>query len=398
MAVSTAYPVSDLDPFAAEFIADPYPRHETLRELGPVVRLARYDAWAVARYEQVNAVLMDWETFGSGAGVGVADFRKEKPWRAPSIILEADPPLHTRTHKILARVMSPAALRALRPAFELEARSLVNELLERRRIDGVADAGRAYPLKVFPDAVGLRPDGRENLLPYGNMVFNAIGPRNAILEESMASAGKVIPWITAACARDSLASGGIGRNVYAAVDAGEATEEEAGLLIRSLLSAGLDTTIAAIGNALLCFARFPEQWQALRDDPSLTRQAFDEAMRLESPVAAFFRTTTRPIDLAGVALGEGEKVLTFFAAANRDPRRWERPDAFDVRRRSGGHCAFGVGIHRCVGESLAELEGEVFLTELARRVRSIALDGEPVLHYNNALRSFASIPLILEAA
>lgn len=391
-------PISDDDPYAPEYLADPYPGHEALRELGPVVRLRRYDCWAVARYEQVSAVLRDWKTFCSGAGVDLANFRNEKPWRVPSIILEADPPLHARTHKILARVMAPQVLRDLRPTFEREARALVSRLLEREVIDGAADLARAFPEKVFPDAVGLPAEGRENLAPYGDMVFNAIGPRNAFVERSMASAGTVVPWIMQSCSRASLTADGLGAQVYAAADAGEASEEEAGMLVRSLLSAGLDTTVAAIGNALVAFGRFPEQWQILREEPALARSAFDEAMRLESPVQAFFRTTSRAVELAGTALEDGAKVLVFFAAANRDPRRWNDPDAFDVRRRSGGHVAFGLGIHRCVGEALAALEGEILLTELARRVRAIEPAGEPVLHYNNSLRSFERIPLRLRAA
>jgi 4-methoxybenzoate monooxygenase (O-demethylating) len=392
---AAAAPVAGIDPFSVAFMRDPYPHHEALRELGPLVRLGRYECWAVARYEQVNAVLMDWGAYSSGAGVGISDFRKEKPWRVPSIILEADPPLHSRTHKILARVMSPAALRSLRPTFEAEAEALIERVLAKARVDGATEIGQAFPLKVFPDAVGLPAEGRENLLPYGDMVFNAIGPRNELLANAMANASKVIPWITAACSREQLAPGGIGSQVFAAVDAGEASEEEAGMLVRSLLSAGLDTTIAAIGNALVAFARVPAQWELLRADPSLARSAFDEAMRLESPVQAFFRTTTHEVELGGRRIGEGEKVLVFFAAANRDPRRWERPDAFDIRRRTGGHVAFGMGIHRCVGEMLAVLEGEILLTALARRVRTIAFAGDPVLHPNNALRSFGSIPLQL---
>ena len=365
-------------------MTDPYPLHAVLRELGPVVRLRQYDCWAVARYEDVNAVLLDWETFGSGAGVGLANFRNEKPWRVPSIILEADPPLHTRTHKILARVMTPQVLRDFRPVFEAEARSLVDALLERRDVDGMADIARAFPEKVFPDAVGLPSEGRENLAPYGDMVFNAVGPRNALVEQSMASAGTVIPWIMQSCSRGGLTADGLGAEVYAAVDAGEVTEEEAGMLVRSLLSAGLDTTIAAIGNALVAFARFPEQWALLRETPALARAAFDLA--------------ENAAELAGVSLEAGEKVLVFFASANRDPRRWDDPDTFDIRRKSGGHVAFGLGIHRCVGEALAELEGEILLTELARRVRSIAPAAEPVIHLNNSLRSFARIPLRLTAA
>jgi 4-methoxybenzoate monooxygenase (O-demethylating) len=392
------FPVSDEDPYSTQHMTDPYPLHASLRELGPIVRLRQYDCWAVTRYEDVAAVLRDCETFGSGAGVGLANFRNEKPWRVPSIILEADPPLHSRTHKILARVMTPQVLRDFRPSFEAEARRLVDRLLERRDVDGMADIARASPEKVFPDAMGLPAQGRENLAPYGDMVFNAVGPRNALVEQSMALAGTVLPWIMHSCSRAGLTKDGLGAQVYAAADAGEATEEEAGMLVRSLLSAGLDTTIAAIGNALVAFSRFPEQWALLHETPSLARSAFDEAMRLESPVQAFFRTTSRATGLAGVPIAADEKVLVFFASANRDPRRWQNPDVFDIRRKSGGHVAFGLGIHRCVGEALAALEGDILLTELARRVRLISLAGEPVLHLNNSLRSFARIPLHLTAA
>jgi hypothetical protein len=388
----------DFDPFSTEFLSDPYPFHEALREAGPVVRLDRYGIWATARHEQVVAVLSDYESYCSSAGVGLSDFRKEKPWRPPSIILEADPPLHARTHRILMRALSPAALHDLRPIFELEADRLVDALLQRREVDGAADIGRVYPLKVFPDAIGVRPDGRENLLPYGSMVFNAFGPSNELFREAMGPAQEVIGWITAACERDALAPGGLGRTVYAAHDAGEITYEEARLLIRSLLSAGLDTTVHAIGNALFCFASFPDQWDVLRADPSIARTAFDEAMRLEAPVQTFFRTTTRDVDLGGTRIGAGEKVLTFLAAANRDPRRWPDPDRFDVRRRTGGHVGFGHGIHRCVGEMLSKLEGEILLAALARRVRRIRFAGEPVLRLNNTLRGYESLPLVLENA
>jgi cytochrome P450 len=388
-------PVSELDPYACSFMDEPYAPLATLRNLGPVVWLSRYDCWVVTRYAECNAVLLDWETFTSAGGVGLADVRTEKAWRAPSIILEVDPPLHTRTHRVLARVMTPARLRALRPVFEAEAAHLVDALVAAEHVDGIADIARAFPMKVFPDAVGLPVDGRENLLPYGDLVFNAVGPRNALLEGAMAGAAPVMAWIMAACSRAALASDGLGAQVYAAVDTGELGEDEAGMLVRSLLSAGLDTTIAAIGNALFAFSRAPEQWQRLRENPGLARAAFDEAMRLESPVQAFFRTATRDKDIADVRIAAGDKVLVYFSSANRDPARFDDPEVFDISRRSGGHVAFGAGIHRCVGEMLAEIEGEILLTALARRVRTIAPTGQPALHYNNSMRSFARLPLSL---
>jgi hypothetical protein len=325
--------------------------------------------------------------------VGLSDFRKEPPWRPPSIILEADPPLHTRTRAVLTRILSPMAIKVLRETFDREAEDLIERLVERREFDGVADLAEAYPLKVFPDAVGISEEGRENLLPYGSMVFNSFGPRNDLFEQAMTHAGPVRDWIMSKCSRAALAPDGLGIQIFRAVDADELSEDEAGMLVRSFLSAGIDTTVYGLGNALYCLSRYPEQWQTLRRNPNLIRGAFEEVLRFEAPVQTFFRTTTRPVEVGGVALGDGEKVLLFLAAANRDPRRWERPDTFDVSRRAAGHMTFGTGIHGCVGQAVARLETEAILGALAKRVESFELTGEPKRRLNNTLRGFDTLPL-----
>ena len=386
-------PVSTIDPFSERFLRDPYPHHEALREAGPVVWLEHYGIWAMARHQEVRDGLTDWQTYCSSAGVGLSDFRKEPPWRPPSIILEADPPLRTRTRAVLTRILSPAAINVLRASFEREAQSLVARLLEHREFDGIADIAEAYPLKVFPDAVGISEDGRENLLPYGSMVFNSFGPRNDLFESAMANAGPVRDWIMSKCSRAALASGGLGMRIFEAVDSGELTEPEAGMLVRSFLSAGIDTTVYGLGNALHCFASHPAQWTIVRENPNLIRGAFEEVLRFEAPVQTFFRTTTKGVDVGGVRLGDGEKVLLFLAAANRDPRRWDNPDHFDVRRRATGHMTFGTGIHGCVGQAVARLESEAIFGALARRVASFELTGEPTRRLNNTLRGLDTLPL-----
>ena len=386
-------PVSAADPFSHAFLHDPYPYHEELREAGPAVWLQQYGIWTMARHEQVRDALTDWQTYCSSAGVGLSDFRKEPPWRPPSIILEADPPLHTRTRAVLTRILAPAAIQMLRETFTREAESLIAKLVEKREFDGIAELAEAYPLKVFPDAVGISDDGRENLLPYGSMVFNSFGPRNDLFNLAMANAGPVREWIMSKCSRAALASDGLGMQIFQAVEAGELSEEEAGMLVRSFLSAGIDTTVYGLGNALYCFARHPEQWTLLRNNPKLIRGAFEEVLRFEAPVQTFFRTTTRPVDVGSVRLDQGEKVLLFLAAANRDPRRWDRPDTFDVSRRAAGHMTFGTGIHGCVGQAVARLETEAILTALASRVASFELIGEPRRRLNNTLRGFDTLPL-----
>ncbi len=385
----------DIDPFSTAYFDDPYPVQEQLREAGPVVWLSRYDICAVARYEQVRTTLLDWRTFSSARGVGLGDFAKEAPWRPKSIVLETDPPLHDRTRRVLTKVLSAAAMAKLRARFEIEADALIDGLIERGNIDVVTDLAEAYPLAVFPDALGMARENRRFLLPYGDMVFNSFGPRNALFEKAVAHAQPVLEWLGKQIQRDALSAHGFGADIYAAADAGMLTSEEASLVVRSVVTAGVDTTVNSLTAALSCLIRFPDQWQKLRADPSLARAAFEEAIRFESPVQTFFRTTTCQTAIAETSIGEGEKVLTFLGAANRDPRQWSNPERYEIDRPVAGHVGFGFGIHVCVGQLLARLEGEVLLSALARKVTSIEPTAEPKRRYNNTLRGFASMPVVL---
>ncbi len=391
---STSIPAIETDPFSIAFLENPYPHYARMRDAGPVVAVPQYDCYAVARHEHVQRVLSEWQTFSSAAGVGLANFNKEKPWRPPSIVLEADPPMHTRTRGVLARVVSPAAVRRLRARFEHEADALVDRMLDRGEFDGVKDFAAYYPVKVFPDAVGLPPEGREHLLPYGSMVFNAFGPRNALTEAAFANADTVRAWIMANCSRDALTKDGLGAEIYAAVDTGELTMDEAAMLVRSFLSAGVDTTVMSLGNALWCLAMFPDQWAALRGNPALARNMFEESLRFDGSSQVFMRTTTKETDIGGVTIGADEKIACFMGSANRDPARWDNPDTFDIHRKAGGHLTLGTGIHGCVGQNVARLEAEAIFSAIARKVSTIAFAGEPVRAYNNVLRGFASLPLL----
>jgi len=417
-----AIPSLDIDPFCQAFFDDPFPAHAALRDAGPVVYLPCYDLFAIARYAQVQAALTNWRDFSSARGVGLSDFAREKPWRLPSILLEADPPLHDRTRRLMDRVLSPAAIRALRADFTAAADALIDALLEHGSFDAVPDLAEAYPLTVFPDAVGMPRENRRFLLPYGNMVFNSFGPRNAFFEAAVRDAAPVLEWVQAQSRREALAPVGFGAVIHAAADTGEVARDEADIMVRSLLTAGVDTTVNGLGAALYCLARFPAQFERLRADPSLARAAFEEAVRLESPVQTFFRTTTREVTVGdaagggevgggetagdktisseaggGETIGEGRKVLLFLGAANRDPRRWEQPDDYDISRRAAGHVGFGTGIHGCVGAVLARLEGEAVLTALARKAAQIEITSTPRRRYNNTLRGLASLPMRLHA-
>lgn len=398
MSTVQAPPAIDADPFGHEHLEDPLPLHEALREASPVTHLTRYDVFALARYEHVRAALTDWQGFQSAAGVGLGDFRHEKPWRPPSLLLEADPPRHDAPRAVLAKVLGPRALRRLRDDWFADAERLVDEVLSDAEFDAVPRLAEAFPLRVFPDAVGLGRDGRENLLPYGDHLFNTFGPDNDLVRKGRARMPDVLGWVNAQCARDRLSSDGFGAQIWAAADRGDITHEQAPLIVRSLLSAGVDTTVHGLAAVLYAFAVNPGQWRRLRDEPHLARTAFDEAVRWQSPVQTFFRTAVGDQEIGGTVIPDGRKILMFLGAANRDPRRWDDPDAFDLARDPSGHVGFGMGLHQCVGQHVARLESEALLTALARRADRLEPAGTPTRHHNNTLRAWKSLPLRVHRA
>src|SRR3954469_3091697 len=391
-------PTSDVDPFSHEVLEDPLPMHAELREAGPVVYLSRYDVYAFARYEEVHAALENWQDLQSAAGVGLSNFRYEKPWRPPSLLLEADPPRHDAPRRVLSKILGPRALRKLRDRWFADAEVLVDEVLAGGlEFDAVASLGSVFPLRVFPDAVGLLPDGRENLLPYGDHAFNAFGPHNDLVAKGDPRVAELSAWVSSRCVREALTDDGFGAQIWAAADRGDITPAQAPLLVRSLLTAGVDTPVHGLSAVLYAFATNPDQWQRLRAEPGLARVAFDEGVRWESPVQTFFRTATVDVEVDGFVVPEGRKILMFLAAANRDPRRWEDPDAFDLSRDPSGHVGFGFGIHQCAGQHVARLESEALLSALAARVERIELAGPTRRHHNNTLRAWERIPVRVSA-
>lgn len=400
MANSTALQVPhlDIDPFDPAFLADPFAAHPRLRDAGAVVFLPAIGCFAMARHAEVQAALKDFETFVSGRGVGLADFLKETPWRPPSLLLETDPPTHDRTRGLMSRVASLGSLRAVMPQWQAKADALVERLVGQGAFDAVPALAEAFPLSVFPDLIGLREDGRENLIPYATVAFNAFGPRNALLAETMEAAREATEWVAQSCKRDMLQDGGWGMQVFEAADRGECTHEEAERLVRSFLTAGVDTTVNGIATLVHAFAAYPGEWQRLRAEPGLVKKAVEESLRWGGTVQTFFRTTSRDVEIAGHVIPEGAKVLLFLAAANRDPRKWDDPDRFMITRQASGHVGFGFGIHQCLGQMVARMESEAVAGALLKHVSEIRPAGPLRRRLNNTLHAIGELPVELVSA
>lgn len=386
-------PVWDIDPYDEAVLADPNAYYAELRAKGPLVYIPKYSILASGRYEETKEIFSDHERFVSSRGVGLNDFRYGTPWRPPSIILEVDPPEHARTRKVMARALSPKAISKFKEDFHVKAVEIVDALLEKRRFEAVVELAEAFPTAVFPEALGMVDHDPRPLVDYGAMVFNSMGPDNALRRKAGAMIPEIVPWIMSACARSRLRPDGMGAIIYEAADAGEITQEEAGLLIRSFLSAGVDTTVTGIGNALWCLASNPAEYERLKADPSLARPCFEEVLRYTSPVHTFGRTAAVDTEIAGLKIAEGSKIICVLGAANLDPEKWEAPESFRIDRRPVGHMAFGAGIHGCVGQNIARLELETLLTVMTAKVDRIEFDGEVVWRPNNAIHALDRMPL-----
>jgi cytochrome P450 len=387
-------PTSDYDPFTPEAILDAHTHDGKLRDIAPAVYLERYDVWAVARFEHVQRLLKEHETFTSTD----RPFFDPKAIR-PAILLTEDPPEHTRTRAVIMRSLSAPALRKMQEEFDRAAAALVDRLLESGPthpvVDGHLDIASAYVLEVFPDILGLSKEGRHHLLRFGDAAFNAFGPANEIQKRGMARAAEAIAWVDRSVKRDAVDPDGLGGQMFKAADDGEITEHEAELLVRTLFAAGSDTTIYGIGSMVRAFSENPEQWQILRAERKLVRNAFEEVLRYESPSRFGGRATKDVTDLDGVTLPAGARIMVMFLAAGRDPRKWEEPDTFDIRRKVVGHINLGYGIHACAGQALARIEGQAILNALADRVAAIEPAGEPERAVNFQAHGHEHIPVRL---
>lgn len=393
---SNGIPEFDTDLFSDEAIADPCPLYRRLRNLGPVVHLTAQRIHAVGRYDDVRAVLADDGTFVSGQGVF---FSEHLNGLMRGTILASDGAEHEHLRQVVAHRLTPRALREERASVEAKADALVTALLERDGVlDAVTDIAQAMPMSVVPDFLGFPEDCRHRLIEWAVAGLEVGGPPS---ERGAAAAPLTIEfaeYLGALVAQRRTIPGSLGHDLLAAADRGDVPMEQCPALMIDYFGPSLETTISALGSAIALFSRHPDQWELLRANPELVGSAFNEVIRLESPLRAFTRVAAHDTEIGGHPLPEGSRVAVLFASANRDERKWDRPDEFDITRENADHVALGYGVHGCAGQGLARLEVTSVLTRLARSVARLEPAGEPRTVVHSLVRGYASLPVRLHAA
>jgi cytochrome P450 len=393
MTTTETAPTYSGDIYTDAALLEPYEDYRALRELGPAVWLEKHGAYAVARYDEARAVLMDSDTFRSANGIALNEPANEA---ILGCTLASDGELHAHLRQVVAHRLTPRALRPMKDLVRERADELVAELVERKSFDAVADLARALPLSIVPDFIGWPQEGREHLLRWAGANFDSFGPMNERAQRAMPQCGEMAAFGAEVVRTGNVLPGSLGAGVLEARDKGEVTTEQTMMLMLDYLAPSLDTTISAVGSAIWLFSQHPDQWDLLREDPSLIPNAVNEIVRIESPIRAFGRLANVDTEIGGVPVPAGSRVLVIYASANRDERKFERPDEFDVTRRDAVHqLGFGLGDHGCAGQGLARMETESLLHALAQRVTRFHV-GETERALNNLIRAFGTVQVTVD--
>jgi len=386
-------PVFDDDLYADAVIRDPYPVYARLRAMGPVVWLSQHQVYALPRYAEVASVLRQPKRFSSARGVSL----NERTNRLlVGSTLNSDPPEHDATRSITSQPLLPGALEAIAPRIRRAADALVAELTQRGHFDAVSDFAQYLPVTIVAELVGLPDAARQKMLTWASATFNLFGPENERAKAAFDDLRDLKAFLDEYGTPEKLKPGGWAQRIFQVGAERGIPFETCAQLMRDYINPSLDTTISSTGQAIKFFADAPDQWALVRERPELIPNAVEEVVRLASPIRAFTRFVTEDAEIAGVPIPQGARVMVMYASANRDERKFADPDRFDVTRDVHDHLGFGSGVHMCMGMHLARLEIVSLLQSLARRVKTIALAGEPVVAMNNTIRAYASLPVVVE--
>ena len=335
--------------------------------------------WAVTRHSDVVAVSRDSDTWSSEENGAIIRFirgtTREQVELQRVIMLNIDPPQHTKLRGIVSRGFTPRAINGLRDVLAARAEHIVSAALSAGTGDFVTDVACELPLQAIAELLGVPQEDRHKIFTWSNEMVGYDDPDfegdGELAAAELVGYSMVMAADRRACPRDDIVT----KLVYAQVDGGELTEDEFGFFVILLSVAGNETTRNAISHGMLAFLDNPDQWEIYKAERPNT--AVDEIVRWATPVTAFQRTATRDTELGGQAIKKGQRVGLFYRSANFDEQAFDHPDRFDVRRDPNPHVGFGgTGAHYCLGANLARLEIDLMFSAIADAMPDISKAGE----------------------
>ena len=396
--------VADLDMFRDSGV--PHDQFTKIRGQDPVY-FHREDPgggngfWAVTKPEHVCFISRNPQIFSSSkGGTTMEEYEPEDLSQFNILMLNMDPPQHAKYRKLVSKGFTPRIIRSLKAGIEQDVDEIINAVIEKGSCDFVRDIAAELPLIVIARLLGVPKEERGKLFDWSNRLIGFDDPEFQTSIEDARMASMEI-WMYAndlaekkLAAPDSGDEADIVRTLMnAEVDGEKLTEMEFDAFFLLLSVAGNETTRNAISGGMVTFFEHPDQWQRLVDNPDLVDSAVEEILRWVTPVMYFRRTATQDVQVGDKLIREGEKVLMYYTAANRDEERFEDSQKFDIGRAENDHVTFGHGEHFCLGASLARLEMTLLFKELIKRMPDIQLDGDIRRLRSNFINGYKEIPV-----
>lgn len=394
------------DPYDFEIDDDPHPIWRRMRDEAPLYRNEKYDFWALSRFDDVEAGLVDWRTYSSARG-SVLEMIKSGIEVPPGIVLFEDPPIHDVHRSLLARMFTPRRIAALEPQIRAFCARSLDPLVGSGGFDFIRDLGAQMPMRVIGMLLGIPEEDQEVIrdridrglaleegqMPEGGLASGSGGDPSF---GNMGHFAEYIAWRRKHPSDDLMTE--LLQATFVDEKGVERTLEDQELLlyIGLLAGAGNETTTRLIGWTGYLLDRFPEQRRLVASDRSLVRSAIEEILRLEAPSPVQARYVTRDMQHYGTTVPEGSIMLLINGSANRDERRFADPDELDVRRNIDHHLSFGYGIHFCMGAALARLEGQVALEEVLDRWPDWQVDHDSATRaHTSTVRGWERLPVLV---
>jgi cholest-4-en-3-one 26-monooxygenase len=388
----------DQDHYASE--GPPHATFRRLRAEAPISWHERDDDtsfWAITKYKDVFAMSLDQKRFSSARRGAIFRTWNEEEYEAQKgMLINRDPPDHTKFRRLVSIGFSGRMIRRLEHHVRAMTGKIIDQVARAGECDFVASVSAELPLQVIVELVGVPLADRHRVLQWSNQMLAYDDPEYQLDPFTpQIAAAELFMYANELAAdrtahpRDDLAS----ELMHAEVDGSRLTPEEFNSFFLLLLVAGNETTRNLISGGLLALIEHPEQRARLQANPALLPSAVEEMLRWVTPVNLFQRTATRDVEVRGQTIREGDKIVLFYASANRDEEMFPDADRFDVARNPNEHLAFGIGPHFCLGANLARLEITVMFEELLRRLPDIELAGPVERLRSNFINGIKRMPV-----
>ncbi len=393
------------------FNQNPYPVYQAMREEAPVYWSDAWGCWLLTRYQDIIKTLQDYQTFTSLGRLTATMELPEPLWEkvAPLVrhysqgLINVDPPDHTRMRQLVHMAFTPRAIRKMRAYIEAIVERLIDEQIERGELDVIWDFSYPLPVTVIAEMMGIPVEDHAKFKRWSGEIVGFMAtpkPSPEVLLKSQDALLAMQQYFRDIYARRRLAPADdlITALVQAELEGDKLTEEEMVSSCVTILIGGHETTTYLIANGMYALLQHPAQLRLLCDNPALDASAIEEFLRYEGPFQRNRRIATRDVKIGDMTIKKDQLVMQFLGAANRDPARFDNPDALDLTRSPNRHLAFGYGPHFCLGAPLARLEAPLAIRALLTKLRRIRLAHED-LEWNSALfRGLKSLPIQFERA